>query len=322
MDAQPLVSIIILNYNGKDVLKDCIESVLKTDYPNLEVIIVDNASIDKSYEIVERYNNVKLIKNKQNYGFAKGNNIGIKASKGEFVVLLNNDTIVHHAWIKELVNVALQDPKIGILGCKLYYHSSNIIQHAGGVLNLYGKGLSHIGQFGEDRGQFNDTASVDFVTGAAMMIKRDVINKIGLLDEEYFMYYEDVDYCYRAKKAGFKVVYVPQAIVYHYEGFTSNNRLPNKKIILTERNRMLFLLKNFNKKELFTFILYDIMSLPFIVCEGVRRILFKKTSKIKLTNNNILYQKLVFDKKSILIYGFARLYSYIFLLKYLLLHKR
>ncbi|MEM3609755.1 MAG: glycosyltransferase family 2 protein [Candidatus Anstonellales archaeon] len=317
----PLVSIIILNYNGEKFIKRCLSSVLDTTYPRLEIIVIDNGSTDNSYEIIKQYESkVKLIRIPYNIGYSAGNNLGIKVSKGDYIVLLNNDTIVNPSWISELVKVAESDQSIGILGCKVYYLGTKIIQHAGGKLNIYSDTLPHTGAFEKDHGQYNEIKDVDYVSGVAMMINRKIIEKIGLLDVDYFLYWEDVDYCYRAKKAGYRVVYVPTAIIYHYEGGSAGKREAFKRLLL-ERNRVLFVLKNFSSKECAFFILNDTMKQLNRVREGLARLLCKTSywldkSRIKRDslNQGIIKQRIAFTARSIILSFIGLFYSYLYLI--------
>ncbi len=229
----PKVSIIILNWNGQKDTIDCLKSLEYLNYPDFEIILVDNGSTDESVsnfksQIPNFKNKISLIENKENLGFSAGNNAGIKYALGkktDYVLLLNNDTIVESEFLKELVGVGEQNSqptadqpkaeKIGILGPKIYFFDDpQRIWFAGGKFNWI-SGSSHIG-FGEiDDGQYEISKKVSFITGCAMLIKKEVFEKIGFLDERFFLYYEDTDFCLRAKKRGFKCVFVPRAKIFH-----------------------------------------------------------------------------------------------------------
>ena len=216
----PKVFIIILNWNGlKDTL-ECLESVFKLDYPNFEVIVVDNGSTDNSVEVIRKaYPQVILIENKKNLGYAEGNNVGIRYALkhgADYVWLLNNDTVVDADALKNLVKVAEKNENVGILGSKIYYYDKpNIICFAGATID-WEKGTSpHIGDGEIDKGQYDAIKEVDRVTGCSMLVKKEVCETIGLLDENFFLYVEEVDWCVRAKKAGFKCMIVPDSKVYH-----------------------------------------------------------------------------------------------------------
>jgi hypothetical protein len=252
-----LVSVVILNWNGGDYLRRCVESVLETDYPRnlIEVIVVDNGSTDGSAKSIKKmYPQVKLIENKRNLGFCVGNNVGIRNASGDLIILLNNDTIVDNAWIKEILKKA-EDPRVGIIGCKLYFPRTKVIQ----VLGFRSKFLGYmeaIGSGEKDNGQFDSVCNVDYVSGASLAIKKDVVAKIGLLDPKFYAYGEDNDLCYRARKAGYTVV-ASNAIVYHY-GSMSWNRFPIKKEYLHIRNNLYLIIKHLPPRTLLSYMLFPI----------------------------------------------------------------
>jgi len=255
----PLVSVVILNWNGGDYLRRCVKSVLETDYPRnlIEVIIVDNGSTDSSAKSVKKmYQQVKLIENKKNLGFCVGNNVGIKNASGDLIILLNNDTIVDNAWIKEILKKA-NDPKVGIVGCRLYFPESKVIQTIGFSFKFLGY-IETIGSGEEDNGQFNSVDDVDYVCGASLAIKKEVIAKIGLLDTKFYAFGEDIDLCYRARKAGYRVT-TSNAVVYHY-GSLSWNRLPFQKEYLVSRNSLYLIIEYYPPRALLRYMLFPIRS--------------------------------------------------------------
>ena len=257
----PLVSIVILNWNNQNLLQRCLISVLCTNYSNYEVIVVDNGSTDGSPAMVRReFPTVTLIENERNLGWSEGNNRGIRQSKGNYIILLNEDTEVDPNWLIELIKVAKSDERIGILGCKIYYiQSRRILQHAGGIIGKHAK-TRHIGDNQVDRGQFDEIAYPDYVIGAAFMIKRELLNEIGLLDPIYFAFYEDTDICYRAKKFGYKVAYVPSAIVYHHKGASWRlDFVSVRRFYLGERNRVRFVFKNYDLPQVVFWLLLEII---------------------------------------------------------------
>jgi GT2 family glycosyltransferase len=240
----PLISIIILNWNGRRFIENCLNSVRETTYPNIEIIVVDNGSTDGSDKIVEnKFTDVRLIRTNNNLGFAAGNNVGIDMSEGDYIILLNYDTYVDPNWISELLNIATDDPLVGIAGCKIYFSDTNIIQHAGARIEEDGR-CCHYGYNEEDKGSYDYIRDVDYVTGAAILISRACLQKVGPLDPIYFMYYEEVEWAIKAKKLGFRVVYVPKAIIHHYEnaGLGGKTERYHK---LNTRNRYRFLIKNY-----------------------------------------------------------------------------
>ena len=235
-----LISVIVLTWNGAAYVEECLVALLAQDYPAFEVIVVDNGSSDGTPDLVaERFPGVKLVRNSCNLGFAAGNNAGLQAARGDLLVLLNQDTEVHRGWLTALAQ-AFDDPAIGIAGCKLLY-PDDTIQHAGGY--LYGpRGESdHVGRHAPDDGRFDQLADADFVSAAALAIRRTTLQQIGPLDEEFApAYYEDVDWCYRARTAGFRVIYQPRAVVTHLESATKLASHERKFALHQGRLRFLF----------------------------------------------------------------------------------
>lgn len=248
----PLVSIIITNWNGKKLLKECLTSIKDhTDYPNFTVIVVDNRSTDGSVKMVRRnFPRVKLIENKMNVSYAKANNQGIRRAlreKADYMFLLNNDTkIIQNDWLMRMVKIAEANPDVGIVGCKLI-HPDGKIQHAGGGIGVMGT-FHHVGGK-HDNGTYDEIKDVDYVTGAAFMIKGELVKKIGLLDEGFYpAYFEDADYCVRAKMAGYRVVYNPRTTIVHYQGVTINKRPQSRRNFIFHKNRLRFILLYFPVK--------------------------------------------------------------------------
>jgi len=231
--ANPKISIIIPTFNGKKYILDCLKSIEKSTYSDYEVIVIDNASKDGTPELVkEEFPQIELIVNKKNLGFTGGNNIGIKESRGEFIFLLNDDTVIHPDLLKTLVTELESSPKIGIVGPKIYFIPASSadkparqdkIWFAGGKIDWKRGEAYNLGRGLINSELKNDIRKeVDFITGCALMVKREVIEKIGLLDEKFFAYYEDADWCQKAAKAGYSVVYIPFGGVWHVKSATSS----------------------------------------------------------------------------------------------------
>lgn len=242
----PLVSIIIVNWNGRKHLEVCLESLQKQTYPNFEVILVDNASTDGSVEFLQqKYSNfARIIQNKENLGFAGGNNVGIKAAKGKYILLLNNDTEVHERWVEELVKVAGENPSAGMCASKiLSFYNRDIIDVVGHL--LYRDGLNRgRGRLERDVGQYDKVEEVFFPSGCAALYRREMLDDIGGFDETFFAYGDDTDIGLHGRLAGWKCLYVPTAIVYHkYSGSTS--AYSPQKAFWVERNRVWVLIKYF-----------------------------------------------------------------------------
>jgi GT2 family glycosyltransferase len=219
----PKVSIVILNWNGYIDTIECLESLKENDYDNYEVIIVDNASAGDDVNILRnKYGEyVHLIANSQNDGFPGGCNIGMRYALDngtDYILLLNNDTTVDKNFLTELVNAAESDNLIGIAGSKIYdYYRREILQPASGKVNWKLGIITELVDI-ERHGQSENIFERDFVYGTSMLLKKEVIAKIAFMDEKFFFYFDELDYCTRAKKAGFKVVYVPKSKIWHKEG--------------------------------------------------------------------------------------------------------
>lgn len=238
MKMNPKVSIIIVNWNGKQYLNDCLNSVFNQTYLSYEIIFVENASTDGSLEYVnENFPKAKIIVNKENYGFAKGANIGIKeALKDEnvsYIAVLNNDTKVDKNWLYKLVKVAENDEKIGIIASKILPMRSNInstshLNYLGNLHNRLGSLYCAL-QYGNHIYGMNATAC---------LYKRKMLEDIGLFDESFFAYCEDLELSWRAYKKGWKAKYVPESVVYHEGGGTSkkSKKLKHEMGFLFARN--------------------------------------------------------------------------------------
>ena len=216
----PRVYVIILNWNGKEETLRCLSSVLEMDYPCYRVLVVDNASSDGSVEAIRAaFPAVELLVNKGNLGFSAGNNEGIQYALhggADYVLLLNNDTQVERNALTALVAGCEADPAVGLASGKVYYFDRpQVIYYAGAKQGRLPLLPRVIGVGEEDHGQYEQAQEVDYVWGQAMLIKRQVIESVGLLDPQFFMYYEDLDYCLRAKRAGYKIVCLPAARVWH-----------------------------------------------------------------------------------------------------------
>jgi len=264
----PSVSVIILNYNGGNYIQRCLHGVLSTDYPNFEVIVIDNASLDKSIDtIIQLLSNCtrpyEIIKNDRNYGFAEGNNIGLAAADGEYIVFLNNDTEVDRFWLKELVRVASLDPKIGVVQSKLLRLSDHrIIDSAGDYIDHYGHAFRRGGDWRElDTGQYDNVQEVFSARGAAMLIKRKMLDEIGPFDPKFFITLEDIDLCWRARLAGYRVMYAPASVVYHRCHCSGNSLL---WVYHAEKNALVLLIKNYGFPNLLRYL--TMRTLIYSVC--------------------------------------------------------
>jgi GT2 family glycosyltransferase len=236
-------SVIVPSWNGVAYIGACLEALLAQDYPDFEPIVVDNGSTDGSAELVTRqYPAVRLIRGERNRGFSVAVNVGLDAATGDLLVLLNQDTVVQEGWLTALA-ATLTDPTIGIAGCKLCYPDGTV-QHAGGYVYGNRGETDHLGRLECDEGQYDQLADRDFVTGAALALTRTSLARIGPLDEGFTpAYYEDVDWCYRARRAGLRVVYVPEARVVHHESASTGSASSERKSAW-HRGRIRFLFKH------------------------------------------------------------------------------
>jgi len=247
----------------------------------------------KENEIKNLPSNRKLIiiKNEKNYGFAEGSNIGIrytlKSLNPDYVLLLNNDTVVDKEFLRELVKVGESDYKIGIVGPKIYYYNfnerSDVIWFAGGKINLFAfeiyKIYSHIGQNEQDLGQCSTIKDVKWITGAALMIKSNILKKLSLLNSKYFMGHEDVEYCIKARKQNIKIVYVPSSKIWHKIGMSRPKSLSTKNKFSEISSYFLFIKTNFSKLIYFYYIfLFFVISLPKLVIRYIIKHEYKETS--------------------------------------------
>ena len=222
----PKVSVIILNWNGLEDTVECLESLKKVTYPNYEVIVVDNASEGNDVQVLkERFGDyIQLVQNDRNYGCGEGYNTGIryilKNSESKYIMTMNNDVVVDPAFMEELVKVADSDEQIGIVGPKIFYYDyngrHNVILDAGGEIRKWSLKIHRrIGEGDDDRPQYQIQRQVDWVTGAVLMFNSRLTETVGLWNDWYFIGYEDVEYCLKAKRCGFKVVYVPTSVAWH-----------------------------------------------------------------------------------------------------------
>ena len=268
---QSLISIIILNFNAGKLLEECVDSILHSNYKNYEIIVVDNDSKDNSHvQCKEKFPSINLIENKKNLGYCEGNNVGIRSSKGEFVIILNPDTIVDPSWIDELL-LAYQKSGDGIYQPKfLTIGNESVIQSTGNMIQLFGFGYSR-NKGDKDENQFNEIEIIDYASGTCLFTSKKIITQLDLFDSFLFAYHDDLDLCWRAKMQGIQSYYVPNSIVFHpSEGFSF--KWSNFKFFLLERNRLYCLFTHYSKttilKLLPSLILVDIAVSFFYLKNG------------------------------------------------------
>jgi GT2 family glycosyltransferase len=234
-----------VNYNGRHLLAECLDSLREQVFKDFEVILVDNASSDGSVEFVRgAYPETRVVVNRENRGYGGGNNSGIGVSKGRYVVLLNNDTKADPRWLAELLAAAEKNERAGMFACRIMnYYSPDIIDNTG--LLMYRDGIARgRGRLERDSGQYAGKDEVFFPSGCAGMYRRALLDEIGLFDEEFFLYLDDIDIGLRAQLAGWRCLYVPEAVVYHKYSATTEPYSPSKAY-LVERNRLWIVFKYF-----------------------------------------------------------------------------
>ncbi len=244
----PKVSIILVNLNQERHTRECIQSLQKLSYPTVEIILIDNGSIDGSgARIHEEFPSVLYKRLETNTGFAGGNNVGIQAALAhgaEYVMLLNNDTVVDPGCIQPLVDFDLANPDIGTQCGKIYFFSeANKIWFAGGSYSVERASSRHPGMHEPDNGQYDKVDETDFATGCMMFIRRSVLEKVGLLDDSLFAYFEDTDWCLRARKLGYRIIYNPRSKIWHKISVTSKIDSP-AYLYLLMRNKILMVRKH------------------------------------------------------------------------------
>lgn len=270
----PKVSIIILNYNRKERLKKCLDSIFQISYPNFEVVIVDNNSNDGSFEMAKTgYSRAVLIKNEKNIGYSSGNNVGIRYAlerMTDYILLLNNDTEVKPTFLSRLVGVAENNPQIGILSPLIFDGYSGKVWFSGGKIDWIKMKAINLSEI-----RAEDNFDTDFISGCAMLVRKEVFGKAGLFDEDFFLYWEDVDFSLRAKRSGFKIGVAASSWINHFERKESSS---NNKVYWLVLSGLIFFKKNSSG-----FMKYWIVFYVYI-----RRLknavdnMFKKTKKVRL----------------------------------------
>ena len=308
MSENPLVSVIVLNYNAGKLLLNCIESIKKSAYKNLEIIVVDNISTDKSQkECKEKYPDIKLIQNNENFGYCEGNNIGIREAKGDYIIILNPDTIVESSWIEELISAynkfgdGLYQPKFFSLDEKL------VLQSTGNMLHIFGFG------FARDKGKISEEKmeaieKINYASGTCLFTSKAVLDKVGLLDPFLFLYHDDLDLGWRAAQIGIDSFYVPKSIIYHAESYAL--KWSAKKFYWLERNRKYCLLIHYSKetyaKMRLSLFLVDLCVWLFYLSKGflgakikAELDIFRNRKTIKIRHKQLEKIKIISDKELI-----------------------
>ncbi len=292
---RPLISIITVNFNARDVTCEMLDSVRRNSYRNVEVIVVDNgSSSDPSDFFYLNYPEVKFIRSEKNLGFAGGNNLGIQVSTGDFLFFLNNDAELTNGVLETLLAVFDKFPRAGIASPKICYFSAkpgsgqDVIQYAGTThVHPFTARNSTFGKGEMDEGQFHELKETAYSHGAAMMVPRKVVDKVGPMPEEFFLYYEELDWCEQIRREGYKVFVEPNAKIYHKESY-SVDKVSALKTYYLNRNRIYFMRRNRSKKEMAAFWLFLLF---FTVPKNSLQFIFK----LDWTNLKAFYKAILWN---------------------------
>jgi len=299
---KPMISVIILNYNAGDLILNCINSVVQTKYENYEIILVDNISTDNSHKkCKEKFKQIQLIENSKNYGYCEGNNIGIRKANGEFIVILNPDTIVEPNWLDEFLiahskfGEGLYQPKI------LSLYEENILQSTGNMIHLFGFGFAKDKGI-KDNNQFNKIEKIGYASGTCLFTSSKVLDKIGLLDPFLFLYHDDLDLGWRAAQLGINSYFVPNVKIFHAESYIL--KWSAKKFYWLERNRKYCLLTHFSKdtykKMRIKLLVVDFFVWIFYISKGFLLAKIKAELDIKKNKKHIEKKYLELENKKII----------------------
>jgi GT2 family glycosyltransferase len=260
---QPLISIITVNYNGLALTVELLNSIRNLSYKNLEVFVVDNASKESPQQyLAEHFPEVTCIRSDANLGFAGGNNLAARQAKGDFIFYINNDAEITEGCLEKLISLFEKRPKLGIVSPLICYFkeskdaSNDLIQYAGMTqMNALTARNSTIGEKTRDSGQYADAKPTAYAHGAAMMISRKATEKVGLMFEDFFLYYEELDWCERIRKAGFEIFVEPRARIYHKESATVGASSTLKTYYIN-RNRIYFMRRNYGGLGFVAFLVF------------------------------------------------------------------
>jgi GT2 family glycosyltransferase len=255
--SNPLVSIITVNFNSTQVTLDLLESLKLSEYQPIETIVIDNGSIDDPENLIRTKAPEAIFKRSpQNVGFAGGNNLGIEVAKGQYYFFINNDTEVSRSLITNMVRVFQSNLNVGAVSPKIIYYSTNTIQYAGytSMSSITARNEA-LGNKQQDSTNFTGLHKTPYAHGAAMMVSRTVVNKVGRMPEDFFLYYEELDWCEQIKRAGYDVMVDLSSVIYHKESMSVGKASPLKLFYQT-RNRILFVRRNMDWRSNISFHIY------------------------------------------------------------------
>jgi GT2 family glycosyltransferase len=294
----PLISIITVNYNNTNVTADLLRSILHLKYSNIEVIVVDNDSSENPSEQLKKIiPSAQIILSKKNLGFAGGNNLGIKAAKGDYLFFVNNDTELSPQIFDGLLEVFEDYPDAGVVSPKFhYYYAPGTIEFAGyKAINSFTGRNSMIGCRTKDEGQYDVISKTNYAHGGGMMVSRKVIDEVGLMPEVYFLYYEEFDWCEQIKRKGFNIYYQYKSLIYHKESMSVGKESTLKTFYLN-RNRILFMRRNLKGLSFFGFAFYYTF---FTLPKNTISFLFKKeTDHLKAFWKGLMWNLSNFNLKN------------------------
>jgi len=287
---QPLVSLITVNYNTPEVTADLLRSLSLLDYPNWEIIVVDNASPQHSSAYLKKeFPFITHVSTPVNLGFAGGNNVGLQFAKGEYAFFINNDTEVTPTLVSTMVAYMQAHPECGVACPKIkYFHTPDTIQYAGAIgLHPLTSRSSDIGYLAKDLGQFNDTRPTDLPNGAAMMMPMALIKQVGDMSEMFFLYYEELDWAARFKKAGYATHFVGTAEIYHKESVSTGKNSAFKTFYLY-RNRLLYVRRNYRGIK-------RLIASAFFICVSTTVHIAKHIAKREFDHANSIWRALIWN---------------------------
>lgn len=303
---EPLVSILVLNYNGKKFLKECFDSILKSTYANFEIALVDNNSSDDSIAYTQaNYPMVKIVQTHRNAGYSRAYNIAFREVQGKYYILLNNDVVVAENWLEPLVNVAESDSKIGALQPKIrsliddgyfeYAGASGGFMDKCGYPFLRGRIFYTIER---DEGQYDDESFVFWTSGAAMFVRAEALEKSGNLDEDFVHHMEEIDLCWRLHLVDYRLKVIPDSVIYHYAGATIKAD-SFKKIYWNHRNGIFTLIKNLEKGNLVkTLIIRYLLDVINVFHAAIGQLDFKHAYAIIKSHVWLIFNlKMIFQKR-------------------------
>lgn len=307
----PSVTVVIVHHHGLEMLERCLDSLIKTNYNNMHIVLVDNGSSDGTVDFMNKVygDQVEVIRSEVNLGFVGGNNIALQVVKSKYVVMMNDDTVVTSNWLKFLVEVAEENPSVGACQPKLLSLANprffDYSGAAGGMLDVHGVPFCRGRIFDSieiDKGQYDKNAEIFWACGAAILIRNEILGALGFLDEIFFAHMEEIDLCWGLQLLGYKVMSVPLSLVYHVGGGTALQ----ERLFLKHRNNLFLLVKNFSASSLLKYlprrVFLDLFAFLFFLIKDVSRslcIVKAYLSMLKNLKKVILSRYLIQEKRNV-----------------------